>query len=75
MKSNEMQADVIVRHITHGNKYRVISVNCRMKDSRRGWIDAVTYAPMYSSTYDFFVRAREPFLKEFELVTETDKAQ
>lgn len=68
MTREELQKGVGVVHAKHGTHYIVISVTCKMKDSEKGWIDAVAYAPTYPNEYDLFTKELDSFLEEFELV-------
>lgn len=68
MKPEQLKTGIRVYHRKTGNKYLVTSANMRMKDSQKGWIDAVVYAPLYENDYDCFCREKSSFIKDFDLV-------
>lgn len=68
MTIEQLHNGVNVLHVKHNRQYRVVSCNSRMKDSVKGWIDCVVYAPWYENEYECFSRELESFLEEFELV-------
>ena len=68
MKATELKNGAKVLHVKYGREYKIVSGNMRMKDSEKGWIDAVTYAPLYENEFEMFTREKESFLKEFELI-------
>lgn len=67
MRKEELKDGIIVCHTKYNRNYRIVSSNMRMKDSQKGWIDAVVYAPLYENEYDSFCREMQSFLNEFEL--------
>ena len=70
MKPEELRDYIEVCHTKHNRNYKIVSSNMRLKDSVKGWIDAVVYAPIYDNEYDCFCREKQSFLDEFEVVKE-----
>ena len=70
MTNEQLKNDIRVCHTKYNRIYRIVSCNMRMKDSVKGWIDAVVYAPMYDNEFQCFCREKESFLAEFEVVEE-----
>ena len=70
MAPEQLKDFIDVCHLKHNRNYRVLYSNMRMKDSVKGWIDAVVYAPMYDNEFQCFCREKESFLAEFEVVEE-----
>lgn len=70
MTREELRNGIIVCHVKYNRNYRILSSHMRMKDSQKGWIDAVVYAPMYDNSHECFCREKESFLAEFEVVEE-----
>lgn len=70
MTNEQLKNDILVCHTKYNRNYRIVSCNMRMKDSVKGWIDAVVYAPMYDNEFQCFCREKESFLAEFEVVEE-----
>lgn len=70
MKPEELKNGIVVCHTKYHRNYRVVSANARMKIPEHGWIDAVTYAPLYENEHDCFCREKDSFLEEFEVVLE-----
>lgn len=68
MEAKELKNGIKVCHTKHGRYYTIVSANMRMKDSEKGWIDAVVYSPLYKNEYQCFCREKNSFLEEFELV-------
>lgn len=66
MNPEQLTTGIRVCHRKTGNKYLVTSANMRMKDSEKGWIDAVVYAPLYKNDHDCFCRERQSFIEEFD---------
>lgn len=71
MKLQELKNGAIVCHVKHNRCYRVVSSDMKMKDSQKGWIEAVVYAPCYENEYECFCRELGSFLEEFEVVKES----
>lgn len=67
MRPEELKNGIVVCHVKYDRLYYVEECNMRMKDSQRGWIDSVVYAPLYENEYDAFCREKESFLEEFEV--------
>lgn len=67
MKAEELKNGIVVCHTKYNRLYYIEECNMRMKDSQKGWIDAVVYAPLYENDYDAFCREKESFLEEFEV--------
>lgn len=68
MNRKELKHGAKVKHIKSGKLYIVTSCSARMKDSAKGWVDAVNYAPLYESGLKSFTREKESFLSKFEVV-------
>lgn len=66
--NNIVLNDTVVKHTKYGHLYYVDSNSEFMKDSTYGWVDAVRYVPIYPNNHKSFIRERESFLKEFEIV-------
>lgn len=67
MRAEELKNGLVVCHVEHDRLYFVEECNMRMKDSQKGWIDAVCYVPLYNNDYDAFCREKASFLEEFEV--------
>ena len=59
-----------VLHKASGRKYTILSTNMRIKDSEKGWVDAVLYQADYYSRYDAYAREKGSFLESFEPIEE-----
>lgn len=53
-----------------GKMYTILSTNMRIKDSVKGWVDAVLYQAYYYSGYDAYAREKDSFLESFEPIEE-----
>lgn len=60
-----------VLHKKSGRTYTILSTNMRIKDSEKGWIDAVLYQADYHSEHDAYARERDSFLESFEPLNES----
>lgn len=67
MSKDELKNGLVVCHTKYNRLYYIEECNMRMKDSQKGWIDAVVYVPLYKNDYDAFCREKESFLEEFEV--------
>lgn len=68
MTKEQLKNGIIVCHMKYNRNYRIVSSHMRMKDSQKGWIDAVVYAPLYENEYECFSREIGSFLEEFVVV-------
>lgn len=59
-----------VIHKESGKKYTILSTNMRIKDSEKGWVDAVLYQADYYSRYDAYAREKGSFLESFKPIEE-----
>lgn len=59
-----------VLHKKSGKIYTILSTNMRIKDSEKGWIDAILYQADYYSEHDAYARAKDSFLESFEPIEE-----
>lgn len=67
MIEKELNNGAEVIHTKYGRHYIIRETNMRLKDSAKGWIDAIVYSPLYENEYDCFCREKTSFLEEFEL--------
>lgn len=59
-----------VLHKESGRKYTILSTNMRIKDSEKGWVDAVLYQANCHSNYDAYALEKDSFLESFEPIEE-----
>ena len=59
-----------VTHRESGKKYTILSTNMRIKDSEKGWVDAVLDQADYYSRYDAYAREKGSFLESFKPIEE-----
>ena len=59
-----------VLHKESGKIYTILSTNMRIKDSEKGWVDAVLYQADCYSKHDAYARERDSFLESFEPIEE-----
>ena len=59
-----------VLHKESGKIYTILSTNMRIKDSAKGWVDAVLYQADCYSKYDAYARERDSFLESFNPIEE-----
>lgn len=59
-----------VLHKESGKIYTILSTNMRIKDSSKGWVDAVLYQADYCSKHDAYAREKDSFLESFEPIEE-----
>ena len=55
-----------VLHKESGKIYTILSTNMRIKDSEKGWVDAVLYQANCYSNYDAYALEKDSFLESFE---------
>ena len=55
-----------VLHKESGKIYTILSTNMRIKDSEKGWVDAVLYQADCYSKHDAYARERDSFLESFK---------
>jgi hypothetical protein len=67
MKPEELKNGMIVVHRKYNRLYKVVECNMRIKDSAKGWVDAVVYTPMYENEYNCFAREKQSFIDEFDI--------
>lgn len=59
-----------VLHKESGKIYTILSTNMRIKDSAKGWVDAVLYQADCYSKHDAYAREKDSFLESFEPIEE-----
>ena len=59
-----------VIHKENGKMYTILSTNMRIKDSAKGWVDAVLYQAYFYSGYDAYACEKDSFLESFEPIEE-----
>lgn len=59
-----------VLHKESGKIYTILSTNMRIKDSEKGWVDAVLYQADCYSKHDAYAREKDSFLESFEPIEE-----
>jgi len=68
MKPESLKNGMTVVHRKYNRQYKIVECNMRIKDSAKGWVDAVVYAPLYENEYACFAREKQSFIDEFEIV-------
>lgn len=68
MTREQIKRGVIVNHVKHNRHYMIMEPYHKHKDTVKGWVVSVVYAPMYPNECPSFSREIESFLEEFELV-------